>query len=82
MKKVLIIGATGSLAQYVIEALKVSGKTHLTLFSRSVKRLSQKLTQGCEIIQGDATNFNEVMKAVERNPRLRGVVKGFDDTAA
>jgi len=65
MKKVLIIGATGSLAQYVIEALKALGNTDLTLFSRSVNRLSQTLTKGCEIIQGDATIFNDVKKAVE-----------------
>lgn len=65
MKKVLIIGATGSLAQYVIDALKHTGNTELTLFSRQVNRLSQTVTEGCQIIQGDATNFNDVRKAVQ-----------------
>lgn len=65
MKKILIIGATGSLAQYVIEALKALDNIELTLFSRNVNRLSPKVTDGCQIIQGDATNINDVKRAVE-----------------
>ncbi|MFT3982018.1 MAG: NAD(P)H-binding protein [Ferruginibacter sp.] len=63
MQKILIIGATGSLAQYVIEALRSLENMQLTLFSRSANRLSKKVSGDCEVIAGDATDYNEV-KAV------------------
>lgn len=62
MKKVLVIGATGSLAQYVIEALKALDNTQLTLFSRSIKR--KKSQEVFEVIQGDVMNYNDVKNAV------------------
>jgi uncharacterized protein YbjT (DUF2867 family) len=65
MKKVLIIGATGGLAQYVIEALKEIDGISLTLFSRSANRLSKSGSQGTSIIQGDAMNINDLEKAIE-----------------
>ena len=42
MKKIVIIGAGGSLAQYVIEALKQPEHTTLTLFAR-IKTGCQKI---------------------------------------
>lgn len=65
MKKVLIIGATGSLAQYVIEALKTLDNIALTLFARNKNRLSKKLAEGCILIEGDAMKFADVNKAIE-----------------
>jgi len=41
MKKVIIIGASGSLAQYVIDALKQNKDVALTLFVRNKNRLMQ-----------------------------------------
>ena len=64
MKKVVIIGAGGSLAQYVIEALKGLGNLDLTLFARSKNRLSKNIAEGCNIIEGDAMNYNDVKNAV------------------
>jgi len=64
MKKVVIIGATGSLAQYVIESIKVLEQVELSLFVRNTTRLSKSATEGCTVIQGDATNFNDVKKAI------------------
>jgi uncharacterized protein YbjT (DUF2867 family) len=65
MKKVLIIGATGSLAQYVIEALKTLENVQLTLFVRNKSRLHKSAAEGCTVIEGDALNFESVKKAVE-----------------
>jgi uncharacterized protein YbjT (DUF2867 family) len=65
LKKVIIIGATGSLAQNVIEALKRMDNIKLTLFVRSKKRLSEKIADGCTIIEGDAMKYNDVNDAVE-----------------
>ncbi len=64
MKKILIIGASGSLAQYVIEASKNLENIELTLFLRNKNRISTELSDGCEIIEGDALNFNDIKNAV------------------
>jgi uncharacterized protein YbjT (DUF2867 family) len=64
MKKIIIIGATGSLAQYVIEALKQLPKVQLTLFARSKHRLPQNTAIGCTVIQGDAMHFADVKNAI------------------
>ena len=65
MKNVLIIGASGSLAQYVIEALKKLDDITLTLFARSKNRLSKNIAEGCTIIEGDAMKYNDVENAIE-----------------
>ena len=64
MKKVLIIGASGSLAQYVIEALKGIDKVSLTLFVRNKNRLSKSIAEGNTIIEGNAMNYNDIKNAV------------------
>ena len=64
MKKVVIIGATGSLAQYVIESIKELQHIELSLFVRNKSRLSKSATEGCVVTEGDATNFNDVKNAI------------------
>jgi len=64
MKKVIIIGASGSLAKYVIEALKKQADVQLSLFVRNKKRVELDSTDGCNIIEGDAMNYNSVKNAV------------------
>ena len=64
MKKVLIVGAGGSLAQYVIEALKQTDNVTLTLFVRNKNRLQQNIAEGCTIIEGDAMNYIDIKNAV------------------
>jgi uncharacterized protein YbjT (DUF2867 family) len=64
MKKIIIIGATGSLASYVIEALTELPNVKLTLFVRNKKRLQHGIAGKHQIIEGDATNFNSVKNAI------------------
>ena len=64
MKKIVIIGAAGSLAHYVIEALKDSSNAALTLFVRNKNRLPNETANGCTVIEGDAMNFESVKKAI------------------
>ncbi|MFC4233463.1 NAD(P)H-binding protein [Parasediminibacterium paludis] len=64
MKKVIVIGATGSLAAYVIEALKAMDNVALTLFARNTNRLSIWANEGCTFVQGDAMNFTDVKNAI------------------
>jgi uncharacterized protein YbjT (DUF2867 family) len=64
MKKVIIVGATGSLAQNVIEALKPLEDVALTLFVRNKGRLSKKTSEGCTIVEGDAMNYESLKAAI------------------
>ena len=64
MKKVLIIGATGSLARYVIEALQQMEGVSLTLFMRNKGKLTKNLAEGCTLIEGDAMKYADVKLAV------------------
>jgi uncharacterized protein YbjT (DUF2867 family) len=64
MKKVLIIGASGSLARYVVDALKALDDVKLTLFVRNKNRLSATTSEGCTVLEGDALNYNSVKDAV------------------
>ncbi|MDH6253809.1 uncharacterized protein YbjT (DUF2867 family) [Chryseobacterium sp. H1D6B] len=65
MKKVLIIGATGSLAEYVIEALKDLENTELTLFVRNKNKLSKEVSDQYIVTEGDAVNYDDVKNAVK-----------------
>lgn len=64
MRKVLVIGATGSLAQHVIAALKQIDNVALTLFVRNKSRLQISTRQNCTIIEGDAMQFESVKNAI------------------
>ena len=64
MKKVIVIGATGSLAQYVIEAIKGLKNIELSLFVRNKSRLTKSSGADCKVTEGDAMNFNDVKTAV------------------
>ena len=61
MKKVIVIGASGSLASHVIEAIK---SADLTLFVRKKSRLAPHLTEDRKIIEGDAMNYESVKNAI------------------
>jgi uncharacterized protein YbjT (DUF2867 family) len=64
MKKVIIIGASGSLAPYVINALKTLEGIELTLFVRNKKRLLKDSAEGSTVIEGDAMDYQNVKNAI------------------
>ncbi|AYN02450.1 NAD(P)H-binding protein [Chryseobacterium sp. 3008163] len=64
MKKVIVLGASGSLAKSVIEAVKPLESIKITLFLRNKNRISKELSNDCEIFEGDALNFDDIKKAV------------------
>jgi uncharacterized protein YbjT (DUF2867 family) len=68
MKKVIIIGASGSLAQYVIEELEKRNDVQLTLFLRNKNRLSNRNLSNVTIVQGDVMDY----------PKLKDAINGQD----
>lgn len=64
MKKAIVIGASGSLAKYVIEEVKPLQDVKLTLFLRNRNRISPELAKDCSIVEGNALNFEDIKKAV------------------
>lgn len=65
MKKVLIIGASGSLAKYVIEDLKSQSDVQLTLLARSKNRISAN-TNDCNIVEADVLDYKKVKDAMAK----------------
>lgn len=63
-KKVVIIGATGSLAKYVIDAVKDTNDIELTLFTRNKERLGLFLSSGIRIVEGNAMRYNDLKEAI------------------
>lgn len=62
MKKVIIIGATGSLAKFVINAISSIDGISLTLFMRNRQKLHN--SENVIVIEGDAMNNEDVRKAI------------------
>lgn len=63
MKNVLVIGASGSLATVVIDKLKGQKDIDLSLFARKKSRIANP--GDSSLIEGDATNYKDIRKAVE-----------------
>ncbi len=64
MSNILIIGATGSLAQVVIAAAQQNPDLHLSLFARRPDTLSDGLKAGHRFIQGSALNIADLTAAM------------------
>lgn len=83
MKKVLLIGATGSIGRTVRETLLNETDAQLTLFSRRIKNhgINQKREK---VIQGSALNTADVRRAAQGQDvvfaALSGDVAGFAET--
>ena len=64
MKKVIILGAAGNIADRVIDILKEKDNIHLTLFLRNKNRLRNRNISNAEIIEGDVLNFQQLKEAI------------------
>jgi len=63
MKDVIIIGASGSLARFVIEELEKQNDVHLTLFLRNRNRLTKKPINAT-IVEGDVMDYKKLKDAI------------------
>lgn len=65
MAKVIILGASGGLASYVIPELQKNADIQLTLFLRNKRRLNASLINDCDIIEGDVMDYNALKSAID-----------------
>jgi uncharacterized protein YbjT (DUF2867 family) len=65
MKNVLIIGATGSLASYVIDELIKQKDVHLTLMLRHKNRLQHHILANTTVVEDDVMNYALLKEAIQ-----------------
>ncbi|MBL7738743.1 MAG: NAD(P)H-binding protein [Chitinophagaceae bacterium] len=63
MKKVIVIGAAGSLAKHVIDEVKKLPDVHLTLLARNRSRILNDTT-GCSVAEADVMDHDNLKKAM------------------
>ncbi|RFS26609.1 NAD-dependent dehydratase [Chitinophaga silvatica] len=65
MKKVLILGASGQIAQQAIPLFLKEKNIGLTLFARHPKKIEHFKAENVEILKGDVMHFEELKKAID-----------------
>jgi len=63
MKKVIVIGASGSLVKYVIDTMQNVPDVHLTLLARNKSRI-QNDTTGCPVVEADVMDYTKLKNAI------------------
>jgi uncharacterized protein YbjT (DUF2867 family) len=64
MKKVLVLGAGGQIARWVIEMLENNHNVELTLFLRHPKRLKREAPKNSKVVQGDVLEKEQLNHAM------------------
>ena len=64
MKNVLVIGASGSLAKYVIDTLQHLPNVHLTLLARDKSRIANDTTN-CTVVEADVMDYAKLKLAID-----------------
>ncbi|QDK97549.1 SDR family oxidoreductase [Acinetobacter tandoii] len=65
MKKVLILGATGQIAKWVVAMLANEHDIQQTLFVRDAKKLGDSIPANADVVEGDVLNINQLNQAVK-----------------
>ncbi len=65
MKKVVIFGATGHTGKYITEKMKSEKDIALSVFVRNPEKFGEMDITGVNVIQGDAMNADDVVKAMD-----------------
>jgi uncharacterized protein YbjT (DUF2867 family) len=63
MKNVLVLGASGSLAKYVIDTLQNVPNVHLTLLARNKSKIVND-TINCTVVEADVMDYEKLKMAV------------------
>ena len=64
MKKVLVLGAAGQIARWVIEMLAGGKDLELTLYLRHARKLKRKTPQNARIVEGDVLDRKKLDKDI------------------
>jgi putative NADH-flavin reductase len=64
MNNVIVLGASGNIAQQVIDILVKKDDIHLTLFLRNKSRLRNKDVSKCRIVEGDVLDLSQLKDAI------------------
>ena len=65
MKNVLVLGATGQIAQWAIDTLQNQADVALTLFVRNKSKLKNAISNNTRIIEGDVLNIEQLTDAMQ-----------------
>lgn len=65
MKHIILFGVTGSIGNYIIEALETLNDVKLTLFVRNSLKLSKEQKEKHRVIEGDVMNYKDVKDALK-----------------
>lgn len=65
MKNVLVLGATGQIAKWVIEMLADKPDIQQTLFVRDAQKLDQNIPSNATVIEGDVLNMEQLRPAIQ-----------------
>lgn len=81
MKKILILGANGAIAQHVINFLKENKEIELTLFARNAQQLSYP-NSPFKVIEGDVLSSEELTAAIKGQDIVYANLSGAVDKMA
>ncbi len=65
MKNVLVLGATGQIAQWAIDTLQNQADVALTLFVRNKSKLKNVISNNTRIIEGDVLNIEQLTDTMQ-----------------
>lgn len=78
MNKVLVLGATGQIAQWVTQTLGGQASLRLTLFARSPEKLAGCTPPNADVVQGDVLNAAELEAAMAGQDVVYANLTGAD----
>lgn len=78
MKKVLVLGAGGQIARWVIEMLANDGNIEMTLFLRHPAKIKRNAPKNAHVVQGDALNVEQLKHAIDGQDLVYANLTGDD----
>lgn len=78
MKKVLVLGAGGQIARWVIEMLAEDKEVHLTLYLRHKRKLHSKAPSNAAVVEGDVLDRKVLDRAMKGHDIVYANLTGDD----
>src|SRR5215471_8285326 len=78
MKKVLVLGAGGQIARWVIEMLGGRVDVYLTLFLRHARKFRESAPGNAEVVEGDVLNRKQLDRAIAGQDIVYANLSGED----